>query len=150
MRDVWTSAGQQGPLPCDVPLLVRRHAGPGPTVTRLPLSGSRRAEELRGSRSRRGSCPGTGLRDRQVRGPGAVRQGRGPLVRAAADQRGAERRHGPEQDAAGRRGGRAAALHRDREATLWASPRGVEGSVKNPSTPGGRNGTQTTPETVHA
>src|SRR4051794_320717 len=69
MRDVWTSAGQQGPLPRDLPLLVRRRAGPGPTVTRLPLSGSRRAEELRGSRSRRGSCPGTGLCD-----PGAVRQ----------------------------------------------------------------------------
>jgi hypothetical protein len=33
---------------------------------------------------------------------------------------------------------------------VWASPRGVEGSVKNPSTPGGRNGTQTTPETVYA
>jgi len=32
----------------------------------------------------------------------------------------------------------------------WVSPRGVEGSVKNPSTPGGRNGTQTTPETVYA
>jgi hypothetical protein len=29
-------------------------------------------------------------------------------------------------------------------------PRGVEGSVKNPSPPGGRNGTQTTPETVYA
>src|SRR4051812_21424284 len=28
--------------------------------------------------------------------------------------------------------------------------RGVEGSVKNPSTPGGRNGTQATPETVYA
>src|SRR5215207_3950988 len=27
--------------------------------------------------------------------------------------------------------------------------RGVEGSVKNPSTLGGRNGTQTTPETVY-
>src|SRR3954453_19131581 len=57
MRDGWTAAGQQGPFPCDLPLLVRRRAGPGPTVTRLPLSGSRRAEELRGSRSRRGSCP---------------------------------------------------------------------------------------------
>jgi hypothetical protein len=31
-----------------------------------------------------------------------------------------------------------------------SSIRGVEGSVKNPSTPGGRNGTQTTPETVYA
>ena len=49
----------------------------------------------------------------QYRGAGAVRQGRGPPVRAAADQRGAERRHGPEQDVAGRRGGRAAAPHRD-------------------------------------
>jgi transposase-like protein len=32
----------------------------------------------------------------------------------------------------------------------WTSLRGVEGSVKNPSTPGERNGTQTTPETVYA
>jgi transposase len=31
----------------------------------------------------------------------------------------------------------------------WASPSGVEGSVRNPSTPGGRNGTETTAETVH-
>ena len=36
-----------------------------------------------------------------------------------------------------------------RPEVVWASPRGVEGSVKNPSTPGGRNGTQTTPETVY-
>ncbi len=34
--------------------------------------------------------------------------------------------------------------------TDWTSPFGVEGSVRNPSTPGGRNGTQTTPETVYA
>ena len=33
--------------------------------------------------------------------------------------------------------------------TDWTSLRGVEGSVKNPSTPGGRHGTQTTPETVY-
>ena len=33
---------------------------------------------------------------------------------------------------------------------VWASPRGVEGSVKNPSTPGGWNGTETTPETIYA
>ena len=58
-----------------------------------------------------GPCAGTGLRDGQVRGPGAVRQGRGALVRAAADQRGAERRHGPEQDVAGRPGRCAAASH---------------------------------------
>src|SRR4051812_8472436 len=44
----------------------------------------------------------TSLCDGQIRGPGAVRQGRGAPVRAAADQRGAERRHGPEQDVAGR------------------------------------------------
>src|SRR3954464_2035049 len=60
------------------------------------------------------------LRDGQVRGPGAVRQGRGAPVRAAANERGAERRHGPKQDAAGRREGGAAALHRGREATLGA------------------------------
>jgi len=34
--------------------------------------------------------------------------------------------------------------------SIWTSLRGVEGSVKNPSTPGERNGTQTTPETVYA
>src|SRR3954453_12434608 len=32
----------------------------------------------------------------------------------------------------------------------WTSLRGVEGSVRNPSTPGGRNGPQTTSETVYA
>jgi hypothetical protein len=31
----------------------------------------------------------------------------------------------------------------------WASPCGVEGSVRNPSTPGGWNGTETSPEAVH-
>ena len=34
----------------------RRRAGPGPTVARLPLSRAGQAEELRGPRSRRGSC----------------------------------------------------------------------------------------------
>jgi hypothetical protein len=33
---------------------------------------------------------------------------------------------------------------------FWTSLRGVEGSVRNPSTPGGRNGPQTTSETVYA
>src|SRR5215210_5147494 len=112
LRDLWTSAGQQGPLPCDVPLSVRRRAGPGPTAARLPLPRSGRAEELRCPRSRPGSGTGTGLRDCQVRGPGALRQGRGAPVRAAADQRGAERRHGPEQDATRRPGGRAGVPHR--------------------------------------
>src|SRR3954471_24049611 len=37
-----------------------------------------------------------------------------------------------------------------RQGRTWVAPRGVEGSVKNPSTPGGRNGTQTTSETVYA
>src|SRR5215207_1672709 len=31
----------------------------------------------------------------------------------------------------------------------WASSRGVEGSVRNPSTPGGWNGTEASPEAVH-
>jgi hypothetical protein len=31
----------------------------------------------------------------------------------------------------------------------WASPCGVEGSVRNLSTPGGWNGTETSPEAVH-
>src|SRR5215217_5915700 len=47
MRDVWTSAGQQGPLPSNVPLLVRRRAGSGPTVARLPLPRPGEGEELR-------------------------------------------------------------------------------------------------------
>ena len=111
MRDLWTSAGQQGPLPPtfrslsgDVPVRVRRLLacscqGPGgpKSFAALDLGA--------------GPAPETGLRDRQVRGPGALRQGRGFLVRAAADQRGAERRHGPEQDVAGRPGRRAACSH---------------------------------------
>src|SRR3954466_7382003 len=97
VRGLWTSAGQQRLLPCDVPFLVRRRAGPGPAVARLPLPRPGRAEELRRPRPRRGyGRTGTSLCDGQVRGPGAVRQGRGAPVRAAADQRGAERRHGPE------------------------------------------------------
>src|SRR5829696_5927483 len=51
------SAGQQGPLPCDVPLSVRQRAGPGPTVARLPLPRSRRAEELRRPRLGAGPAP---------------------------------------------------------------------------------------------
>src|SRR4051812_22072483 len=47
VRSLRARAGQQGPLPCDVPLPVRRRAGPGPTVARLPLPRSGRAEELR-------------------------------------------------------------------------------------------------------
>src|SRR3954454_90369 len=31
----------------------------------------------------------------------------------------------------------------------WASPCGVEGSVRNPSPPGGWNGPETSPEAVH-
>jgi len=34
-------------------------------------------------------------------------------------------------------------------AGVWTSSRGVEGSVRNPSTPGGWNGTETSPEAVH-
>ena len=47
------SAGQQGPLPGDVPLLVRRRAGAGPAAARLPLPGRGRGEELRRARPRR-------------------------------------------------------------------------------------------------
>src|SRR3954451_20964032 len=113
VRRLRASTGQQRLLPCDVPLPVRRRAGPGPAGARLPLPRPGRAEELRRPRPRRGyGRTGTSLCDGQVRGPGAVRQGRGALVRAAADQRGAERRHGPEQDLAGRPGRRAAAPHR--------------------------------------
>src|SRR4051794_29159627 len=54
VRCLWTSAGQQGPLLCDVPLLVRRRAGPGPTVARLPLPRPGRGGELRCRRPRRG------------------------------------------------------------------------------------------------
>ena len=46
----------------------------------------------------------------------ALRQGRRAPVRAPPGERGAECGHGPEQDAAGRRGGRAAILDRDRGA----------------------------------
>ena len=85
----------------DVPVRVRR-------LLVCPCRGPGEAKSFAavdlGARVR----PGTGLRDRQVRGPGAVRQGRGLSVRAAADQRGAERRHSPEQDVAGRPGRRAA------------------------------------------
>src|SRR3954462_2404638 len=35
VRCLWTSAGQQGPLPRDVPLVVRRRAGSGPAVALL-------------------------------------------------------------------------------------------------------------------
>src|SRR3954462_15050012 len=52
VRGLWTRAGQQGPLPGDVPLPVGRRAVPGPTVLRLPLPRPGRAEELRGPRSR--------------------------------------------------------------------------------------------------
>src|SRR4051794_9377139 len=38
VRSLRASAGQQRLLPCDVPLPVRRRAGPGPTVARLLLS----------------------------------------------------------------------------------------------------------------
>jgi hypothetical protein len=49
--------------------------------------------------------------------------GRRALVRAAAGGRGGERGHGPEPDAARRRGGGAAALGRGREATRDAGGR---------------------------
>src|SRR4051794_2081 len=39
VRSLRASAGQQRLLPCDVPLSVRRRAGPGPAVARLPLPG---------------------------------------------------------------------------------------------------------------
>ena len=48
-------AGQQRPLQCDVPLPVRRRAGPGPAAARLSLPGPGRAEELRRPRPRRGT-----------------------------------------------------------------------------------------------
>jgi hypothetical protein len=35
------------------------------------------------------------------------------------------------------------------EEKKWTSSRGMEGSVRNPSTPGGWNGTETSPEAVH-
>src|SRR5215218_1814053 len=54
----------------------------------------------------------------------------GPPVRAAADGWGAERRHGPQQDAAGRREGRPAALHRDRGAILGAGGRPRHGRAR--------------------
>src|SRR3982751_7140372 len=54
MRDLWASAGQQGPLPRDVPLLVRRRAGSGPAVARLPLATARA--------SRRASLPSISAR----------------------------------------------------------------------------------------
>jgi putative transposase len=38
---------------------------------------------------------------------------------------------------------------RDSRLWEWTSSRGVEGSVRNPSTPGGWNGTETSPEAVH-
>src|SRR3954453_9746214 len=47
MRDLWASAGQQGPLPRDVPLVVRPRAGSGPAVARLPLTPPARAGALR-------------------------------------------------------------------------------------------------------
>src|SRR3954469_21629855 len=56
MRDLWASAGQQGPLPREFPLVVRRLPGPGPRVALLPLPGPGGAEELRRPRPRRGSC----------------------------------------------------------------------------------------------
>src|SRR5215213_5230291 len=58
VRGLRADAGQQGPLPRDVPLAVWERAGPGPAVAGLPLSRPRRAEELcrpgpwRGMRSR--------------------------------------------------------------------------------------------------
>src|SRR3954469_12685916 len=57
MRDLWASAGQQGPLPRDVPLVVRRRAGSGPAVARLPLPRPGRAEELRCRRPGAGPAP---------------------------------------------------------------------------------------------
>src|SRR3954467_624925 len=50
VRSLRARAGQQGPLPRDVPLPVRRRAGPGPAGARLPLPRPGQAEELR--------CPG--------------------------------------------------------------------------------------------
>ena len=40
-------AGEQGPLPREVPLLVRRRAGPHSTAARVPLPGPGWGEELR-------------------------------------------------------------------------------------------------------
>src|SRR3954454_12628905 len=54
VRSLRARAGQQGSLPRDVPLLVRRRAGSGPAVARLPLPRPGRAEELRRPRPRRG------------------------------------------------------------------------------------------------
>ena len=42
-----------------------------------------------------------------------------------------------------------AAICEDARLSVWASPCGVEGSVRNLSTPGGWNGTETSPEAVH-
>ena len=39
--------------------------------------------------------------------------------------------------------------HSDERGLDWASPCGVEGSVRNLITPGGRNGTQTNAKAVH-
>src|SRR4051794_12213661 len=39
--------------------------------------------------------------------------------------------------------------HKGPRVREWASPCGVEGSVRNPSPPGGWNGPETSPEAVH-
>jgi hypothetical protein len=40
-------------------------------------------------------------------------------------------------------------FQKDSALAQWTSSRGMEGSVRNPSTPGGWNGTETSPEAVH-
>jgi hypothetical protein len=43
-----------------------------------------------------------------------------------------------------------AGLANEVEAVNWASPCGVEGSVRNPSTPGGWNGRKADPKALYA
>jgi hypothetical protein len=80
----------------DIPIRMRR-------LFTCPCQNGGLGEELRRLRPRgRDRGTRTGLCDGAVWGTSAVWQGRGPPVGAAACQRGTERRHGAEQDHAGR------------------------------------------------
>jgi hypothetical protein len=79
-RGVQAQAVRQGALPGTVPLLVRRLAGVGATVVRLPVPGRGRGEERRRARPRQGRGGArTRLRHGLACRARAVRQVRRPL-----------------------------------------------------------------------
>jgi hypothetical protein len=90
----------------DVPIRVRR-------LLTCPCQGTSEAKSCAAFDLEAATvAPELGVCDGAVCGAGAVRQGRRPAVGVASDQRGAERRHGAEQDLTRWRG-RCAATRRE-------------------------------------